>query len=634
MVLCMATVTTVVSERLGRLAKDDAVQLSRQQAALLASQAGSRLDAALATARGLAQALEGMRAYDPNRAMAREILRRSLEQSPALASVWTVWEPGAFDGRDAEFADWPGYDSTGRFATSWWRGEGRVELGAMADYTVPGAGDYYLRTQATRQETVLEPATKPFGSQERFVATLVVPVISAKDGQTFLGAVGVDLDLSGLVTEIAGTKVGVGGYAALISHQGRYVAHPNAKRLGKPMVESDPWVQPLLGNFLRGEGFVTESYSKTLDDQTYRIAAPVRIGAASTPWSVVVTRPEREVLAEARHLRNVIVLIGVLALGVILTVVWWIARRIARPLRHVASGLRESSLQVASAAAQVAQAGQSLAEGASEQAASLEETSASLEEVSSMTRRNSEHALAAKTVAGHARRAAETGAADVARMEKAMSGIEASAANVASIVKTIDEIAFQTNLLALNAAVEAARAGEAGQGFAIVADEVRTLARRSAEAARETAARIQDSITSTQQGLVIGTQVAGGLRDILARSREVDDLVAEIVRASSEQSKGIAQITTTLSGMDKVTQGTAARAEESAGSAEELSAQATTMRRAVAQLFELIEGAATPARKSASPQTEASKASRSSGRVNMAKSPEGVRGHSAAGRSR
>ena len=124
------------------------------------------------------------------------------------------------------------------------------------------------------------------------------------------------------------------------------------------------------------------------------------------------------------------------------------------------------------------------------------------------------------------------------------------------------------------------------------------------------------------------------MRDILARSREVDDLVAEIVRASSEQSKGIAQITTTLSGMDKVTQGTAARAEESAGSAEELSAQATTMRRAVAQLFELIEGAATPARKGASPQTEASKASRSSGRVNMAKSPEGVRGHSAAGRSR
>ena len=108
----------------------------------------------------------------------------------------------------------------------------------------------------------------------------------------------------------------------MVSHAGNYVAHPNAARLGRPMLASDPWVEPFLGHFRRGEGFVTESFSKTLNDQTYRLAAPLTIGHSTTPWTVVVTRPEREVLAEAVALRNLIIGIGAGSLAVVLGVVW------------------------------------------------------------------------------------------------------------------------------------------------------------------------------------------------------------------------------------------------------------------------------------------------------------------------
>jgi methyl-accepting chemotaxis protein len=143
---------------------------------------------------------------------------------------------------------------------------------------------------------------------------------------------------------------------------------------------------------------------------------------------------------------------------------------------------------------------------------------------------------------------------------------------IAKIIKTIDEIAFQTNILALNAAVEAARAGEAGMEFAVVADEVRNLAQHSAQAAKETAAKIEGAIGNTSQGVEISCKVAQALYDIVAKARQVDELAAEVANASGEQSRGITQINTAVGQVDKVTQSNAASAEESAAAAEELTA--------------------------------------------------------------
>ena len=291
-------------------------------------------------------------------------------------------------------------------------------------------------------------------------------------------------------------------------------------------------------------------------------------------------------------LQNVMLFSSLAAFGGAIAFGLYMGRSISKPIKALAETLSAGAEQTASAAGQVSSASQSLAEGASEQAASLEETSSSLEEMSSMTKRNADAARKANELAKQARQAADTGAADMQAMSAAMESIKTSSDEIGKIIKTIDEIAFQTNILALNAAVEAARAGEAGMGFAVVADEVRNLAQRSAQAAKETAAKIEGAITKTGHGVQISAKVAQGLQEIVTKVRQVDELVTEVATASQEQSQGIEQVNTAVSQMDKVTQSNAANAEESASAAEELNAQADTLRESVAELLQLVDGRA------------------------------------------
>jgi methyl-accepting chemotaxis protein len=265
-------------------------------------------------------------------------------------------------------------------------------------------------------------------------------------------------------------------------------------------------------------------------------------------------------------------------------------RYIDRPLDKVIEQIDAASTQTSAAATEIASSSQSLADGASNQAASLEETGASLEELSSMTRRNAESASSAKSLSAETRNAAESGHNDMAEMRAAMDAIKTSSSDIAKIIKTIDEIAFQTNILALNAAVEAARAGEAGAGFAVVAEEVRALAQRSANSAKETAAKIEVAIKNGEHGVLISGKVARALDVILDKARQVDELVAEIATASNEQSQGIGQINTAVSDMDKVTQTNAASAEETAAAAEELNSQAAALHDSVEDLRCLVDG--------------------------------------------
>jgi methyl-accepting chemotaxis protein len=266
------------------------------------------------------------------------------------------------------------------------------------------------------------------------------------------------------------------------------------------------------------------------------------------------------------------------------------ASRIKRTLGAIAERLSQAAELVNGSASVVSSAGQTLAEGASEQAASIEETSASLEEISSMTQHNAVSSEQANNLARQARIAADAGATDMQAMAAAVAAIKASSDDIAKIIKTIDEIAFQTNILALNAAVEAARAGEAGMGFAVVAEEVRNLAHRSAQAAKETTAKIEGAITNTGQGVQISAKVTQRLQEIVAKVRQVDDLAAEVATASKEQSQGIAQVNTAVAQMDKVTQSNAATAEESASAAQELNVQAESLKETVTQLLILVGG--------------------------------------------
>jgi methyl-accepting chemotaxis protein len=269
------------------------------------------------------------------------------------------------------------------------------------------------------------------------------------------------------------------------------------------------------------------------------------------------------------------------------------ARSVLKRVRNAGDTLASATGIVQENAVLVARSSQVLAEGANEQAASLEETSASLEEMAGMTNRNAENAGKANDLARQAREAADAGATDMQAMHRAMHDIKLSSDGIAKIIKTIDEIAFQTNILALNAAVEAARAGEAGLGFAVVAEEVRNLAQRSAQAAKETAAKIEDSITKTAQGVEISEKVTKSLAEIVEKVRQVDALVAEVSTASREQSQGVHQITTAVAQMDKIVQSNAAGAQESASASQELDTQSRALQDAVSELRRVIDGVRT-----------------------------------------
>jgi methyl-accepting chemotaxis protein len=247
--------------------------------------------------------------------------------------------------------------------------------------------------------------------------------------------------------------------------------------------------------------------------------------------------------------------------------------------------------QVTSATGEISSGAQSLAEGSNEQASSLEEVSSSLEEMSSMTKQNADNSNQAKLLATEARAAANEGDASMKRMANAIQQIKTSSDNTAKIIKSIDDIAFQTNLLALNAAVEAARAGEAGKGFAVVAEEVRNLAMRSAEAAKNTANMIEESVKNADGGVKITEEVAKSLSQIVDRTGKVGDLIAEIAAASNEQAQGIEQVNTAVAQMNTVTQQNAANSEESASAAEELSSQAAELANMVSA-FTLSAGGA------------------------------------------
>ena len=321
----------------------------------------------------------------------------------------------------------------------------------------------------------------------------------------------------------------------------------------------------------------------------------------STASGLIESRAEaiKASAEESKKLFLNFLFVGIGVSILLLNVVGWIvAKSIPRSFMLLIDRLAIGAAQIESASGHIASSSESLASSTTEQAASLEETSASLEEIASMTKNNAENSREAKDLTGAMREVADTGASDMDKMAHAMAAIKESSNNIAKIIKTIDEIAFQTNILALNAAVEAARAGEAGMGFAVVAEEVRNLALRSASAARETAEKIEDSIQKSSAGVQINAKVSLSLADIVSKARQADELVAQISIASNEQSQGIDQINSSVSQMDAMTQNNAAGAEESANVSADLRTQSTQLTQLVQELQTLVGGKSSSAKRS------------------------------------
>jgi len=437
--------------------------------------------------------------------------------------------------------------------------------------------------------------------------TAYEPILDAKKNVVGMLYVGVPQESAkSLRRAIMATRVGKTGYVYVLDSKGRYVISKDGKRDGEDISQAKS---------ADGQLFIQEICKKALALKPGELAehryewkndgdAVARMKVARImyfePWDWVIgagsyvdefCAAEQKIVALSRSGIIWLVCAAVGAAVVSLVIWWFVGGNLASKIGDCVRQLEAAAAQVSDASSQVAQASQQMAEGSSELASSLEETSSALEEMSSITRQNADNAKQANAITAESKASAEKGGQAMSRMAQAIEKIKASSDQTAKIVKTIDEIAFQTNLLALNAAVEAARAGEAGKGFAVVAEEVRSLAQRSAEAAKNTASLIEESQANASNGVTVSGEVAGILEEIFRSVDKASQLIGEVSSASAEQAQGIEQVNTAVAQMDKVTQTSAANAEESASASEELSAQAKELNDMVGQLTRIVSGA-------------------------------------------
>lgn len=632
MVLSVLGVTiALVTVRAAALQKEVSLQYAEQLARTNAAKVAGRLEDALATAHALAQAFQGLKAADTaSRTAADGLMKSVLEGNPGYLGVWTVWQPDAFDGKDAEYVDKPAHDATGRYIPYWNRGSAGIAVEALMDYEKPGIGNYNLLARDSGTETLLEPYAYKIGDKDVLMTTVAVPI---KIGSKVVGVTGVDLTLHKFQDEVATIRLFDTGYASLVSHTGKFVADVEAKNITQD-IGSSPEASAAKAAVQAGQPYESHGFNDRLGAQATSIYVPVQIGATTTPWAFVTTVADDKMLTGTTQMRNLA--LGVGALGILVVMLGLntllnrlvlkpiggepskaseIAAQVAQgdltgridvasndrssmlsQLKHmqaslaqVVAAVRSGSEGVATASAEIAQGNHDLSARTENQASALEQTAASMEQLSTTVQQNADSARHANQLAANASTVAVRGGEVVGQVVETMKGINESSRRIADIIQVIDGIAFQTNILALNAAVEAARAGEQGRGFAVVASEVRNLAGRSAQAAKEIKLLINDSVERVERGSSLVNTAGSTMADVVSSIRQVTDIMGEISAASREQASGVGQVNEAVSQMDQATQQNAALVEQMAAAASGLQSQAQALVQTVA-VFRLHEG--------------------------------------------
>jgi methyl-accepting chemotaxis protein len=461
-----------------------------------------------------------------------------------------------------------------------------VVLDKFTSYAASGGGNYYAPVRESGLEMLFEPAKQMIGNREFDAAVVSVPV---RYNGEIVAVVGAHVDMAGIAKAVAGIHPYETGFAGLASASGRIVAHAEQARVGAqldPDVLSS--VKAIAGT---GHGYTRNGHSEVLGTETLEVHVPIRIDQTKDVWVLSVYIPMNRVLAAARHSMYVSCALGLAALLFLNGVIHWFSRSITKPLCRLADEIETATDGIVSTSDQLTTSSKTLADDAGAQAASLEKASASIEEMAGMARSNASSANKVNELARQTKEAADASMRDAEQMGTAIAAIKGSSDDIAKIIKTIDEIAFQTNILALNAAVEAARAGEAGAGFAVVAEEVRNLAQRSAAAAKETEGKIRDAISKTAQGVAVSGKVVESLSNIAGKARQVNELSAEVAHASNEQTQGIGQLNSAIGQMDRVTQSNAAGADQTSSAAQDLHRKAGVMKHSSIALLALVEGA-------------------------------------------
>lgn len=484
-------------------------------------------------------------------AAAEEMLQAIHKRSPFYENVFLAHADGKL------FADSIGGKSVG------------IDLSSVEGYRVNV--EHGRQGEVWIGEVTKSPATG------RPVVLITAPIIKA--GQT-IGLLGTPIGLNEFSDAfIKAYRLGETGYLFLFDASGTMLAHPDSKLILNDNVRNSPGAAMMD----QDKGWLT--YTRAGVTKIARFQK-----AQLKPWKIAAVVPRSELLAEANHIEMLTVLFGLIALAGSLGAAWLVAGKAADRIRSVAAQLSEGAEQTASAALQVSSASQALAKGSSEQAASIEETSASAEEISTITRHNTDRSKKVAELMNQAIPIVNALNSSFHELGFTIAEVSKSSDKVSKVIKMIDEIAFQTNILALNAAVEAARAGEAGMGFAVVADEVRNLAQRSAKAAKETAALVEESLQRSRESTSKLENVTKAMEANNNIAGAVKAETDQIGVASQEQARGIAQISSAITQMNRVTQSTAAQAEESASAAEELNAQSEALKSIVERLSAIVGG--------------------------------------------